>query len=133
MFVDFAIVLPIIFGGLIGFRDGSVRKIVSIVVAFAAMFIAKFFMDDLGGVFTDYLNTDPSWAPLHAYLIVFFSILFLQSQLYRILTDKYKIGGMADRITGSVLGGLHTALVVSVVLTIFAVKDIPGERTLRES
>jgi len=133
MFVDFAIVLPIIAGGLLGFRDGSVRKIVSILVTFGAMFVAKFFMNDLGSVMKEHLNSDPAWASLHAYLIIFFCLLFLQSMLYRVLTDKYKIGGLADRIAGSFLGGLHTALVVSVILTIFAINDVPSQRTLKES
>ncbi|HEY4612702.1 MAG TPA: CvpA family protein [Bacteroidota bacterium] len=133
MFVDFAIALPIIAGGLLGFRDGSVRKFVSILVTFGAMFVAKFLMYDLGDVMVEQLNTDPSWAPLQAYLIVFFCILFLQSVLYRVLTDRYKIGGLADRIGGVALGGVHTALVVSVLVTILAMKDIPGERGVKES
>ena len=133
MFIDMAIVLPIIFGGVLGFRDGSVRKLASIAMTFGAMFVAKFFMNDLGGVLTDQLQSDPSWAPLHAYLIIFFCIVFLQSVLYRVLTDKYKIGGLADRLGGVVFGGVHTALVISVVLTIFAIKEIPSERTTRES
>lgn len=133
MFVDFAVVLPIIFGGLLGFRDGSVRKIVSILVTFGAMFVAKLFMYDAGDVLAEQLKTERGWAPLHAYLIIFFCILALQSLLYRVITGNYKIGGLADRITGSVLGAIHTALVVSVVLAVFAVKGYPSERTVRES
>lgn len=133
MFVDFAIVLPIIFGGLLGFRDGSVRKIVSILVTFGAMFIAKLFMYDAGNVLAEQLHTDRGWAPLHAYLIIFFCILALQSLLYRVITGNYKIGGLADRITGSALGAIHTALVVSVVLAVFEIKGFPSERTVRES
>lgn len=133
MFVDFAIVLPIIFGGLLGFRDGSVRKLVSIAVTLGAMFVAKFFMYDLGGVMQKELHTDSSWAPLHAYLIIFFCILFLQSMLYRFMTGNYKIGGIADRIGGAALGVVHTALVISVMLTIFAIKNIPGEKAVKES
>jgi membrane protein required for colicin V production len=133
MFVDFAIVLPIIFGGLLGFRDGSVRKIVSIIVTFGAMFVARLFMYDAGEVLAEQLNTDKSWAPLHAYLIIFFCILALQSMLYRVITDNYKIGGLADRIAGSALGAIHTALVVSVVLAVFEMKGFPSERTVRES
>jgi membrane protein required for colicin V production len=133
MFVDFAIVLPIIFGGLLGFRDGTVRKIVSILVTFGAMFVAKLFMNDAGNVLVEQLNTDRGWAPLHAYLIIFFCILALQSLLYRVITGNYKIGGLADRITGSVLGAIHTALVVSVVLAVFEIKGFPSERTVRES
>lgn len=133
MFLDFAIVLPIIFGGLLGFRDGSVRKIVSILVTFGAMFVAKLFMHDAGDVLAEQLNTDRGWAPLHAYLIIFFCILALQSLLYRVLTGNYKIGGLADRITGSVLGAIHVALVVSVILAVFEIKGFPSERTVRES
>ncbi len=133
MLVDFAIALPIIFGGLIGFRDGSARKIVSIVVTFGAMFLAKFFMNDLGEVMTRELGTEASWAPIHAYLIIFFCILFLQSVLYRILTDNYKIGGLGDRLAGLALGLVHTSLVISVVITIMAVKDVPSKSAVKES
>lgn len=133
MFVDFAIALPIIFGGLIGFRDGSVRKIVSIAVTFGAMFLAKFFMNDLGEVMTRELGTEASWAPLYAYLIIFFCILFLQSVLYRILTDNYKIGGLGDRLAGGAFGLVHTSLVISVVITIMAVKDVPSKSAVKES
>jgi membrane protein required for colicin V production len=133
MFVDFAIVLPIIFGGLLGFRDGSVRKIVSILVTFGAMFVARLFMHDAGEILAEQLKIDKSWAPLHAYLIIFFCMLALQSMLYRVLTDNYKIGGLADRITGTALGAIHTALVISVVLAVLEMKGFPSERTVRES
>ncbi len=133
MFVDFAIVLPIIIGGMIGFRDGSVRKFVSIIVTFGAMYVAKFFMYDLGGLMRRQLHTDPAWAALDAYLIIFFCILVLQALLYRFLTDRYKIGGPADRIGGAVLGLVHTSLVISVLLTIFAMKGIPSESSVMES
>jgi membrane protein required for colicin V production len=133
MFIDFAIVLPIIFGGLMGFRDGTVRKLVSIVVTLGAMFVAKIFMYDLADVLVQHLQTDKTWAPLHAYLILFFCILALQSLLYRVLTGNYKFGGLADRIGGAVLGAVHTALVISVVLVVLATKNFPSERAVRES
>ncbi len=133
MILDFLIVLPIIFGALIGFRDGSVRKVVSIAVTIVAMFVAHYFTQDLASALITNLNTDPGWAPIYAFLILFLSLITVQSILYRVLTDNYKIGGIADRVAGAALGFLHMGLVISIILMILSIRGIPSRGATKES
>jgi membrane protein required for colicin V production len=133
MILDFLIVLPIIFGALIGFRDGAVRKLVSIAMTIGAMFVAHYFTQDLASALVTNFNTDPGWAPINAFLILFLSIITLQSILYRLLTGNYKIGGFADRVAGAALGLLHMGLVISIILMMLSIQGIPSRGATKES
>jgi membrane protein required for colicin V production len=133
MFIDMVLVVPIVFGGMLGFRDGAVRKFVAIIAAIGALFLAHALTPDLGKLLIENLNVDPAWAPIHAYLIIFLSLVTLVSLLYKVLTDNYKIGGLADRVAGTFFGMLHTAFVLSVILMMFSLKGIPSKSASSES
>lgn len=132
MILDFAVVGPLIIFGLLGFRDGLVRKAVGAATVIGAIFVAHAFMQDAGQLFVEHLSTSASTAPLWGFFAVFFSILLLESLIYR-LSGAYRIGGLADRIMGVALGLLQGALVVSVVLAMLASQGVPHPKATRDS
>jgi len=130
---DLVLVVPLITLGLLGFRDGMVRKIVGIVTAVVAMYIAQEFRSDAGTFLAELLTFELDVIPTLGFLSVFFGILFIQSLLYRLLTRNYKIGGIADRILGSILGLFQGMLIVSVLLMVFTTADFPSRQTKTDS
>jgi len=133
MGLDLLIVTPIIIFTLLGFRDGIVRKIVGVAMTIAALITAKLFMGDAGGVFVEDFGSDPADAPTYGFLFIFFLILLLQSLLYRLLARGYRIGGITDRILGSVIGFAQGILVVSSVLVPLTLQGFPSQRTKHDS
>lgn len=133
MLLDFLFAFPIIISGLLGFRDGLVRKLVAIAVIVGGMFISQIFMKDVADLLVKHISTDKSTAPLTAYFMIFFTLILLQSLLYRLLAGGYKIGGIADRIIGCALGLFEASLILSVVLVMFSLRGIPERKTVRDS
>lgn len=133
MGLDLLIVTPVIILSLLGFRDGMVRKLVSVVMMIIAMVVAQTYRADVGKMLGELFGIDVSFAPTMGFLTIFFGIVFVQSLLYRLLTANYKIGGIADRSLGSILGFFQGMLLVSVLLMIFALEDVPSKQAKMDS
>ncbi|MBM4160539.1 MAG: CvpA family protein [Ignavibacteria bacterium] len=133
MIMDLLILFPIIGFAALGFRDGLVRKLVAIVVAILAMFIAHFLMQDVAKLLIDLSNAQPATAPMTAFFTVFFIIFVLQIVLYRFLAHNYRIGGIVDRIIGSVIGIAQGVLMVSIMFMIFTLQGPPSRRLIWDS
>lgn len=133
MTMDFLFLLPLIFFAMLGFRDGIVRKLTAIGTIIVAMFVAQFLQNDLAKVLRDHAGVEPADAPLRAYFLIFFSLLFIQALLYRVLAKAYKIGGIVDRVIGAALGLLEGGLILSVILVMLSLQGIPDRRTVRDS
>jgi uncharacterized membrane protein required for colicin V production len=133
MIIDVIILLPWVVFGALGFRDASVRKLTAILTCVLAMFLGQWLMHDLGTLLRDKLHVLPEDAPVLAFAAIFFFTLFLQSILYRFLTNNYKIGGIVDRIGGVALGVVQGGIVISVVLFILAMQSPPSEKSTRDS
>ena len=133
MLIDLLILFPLIVFGALGFRDGSIRKLVAITVVILAMFISQYLMHDFGGFLKNNLNVQSSTAPMNAFFMIFFIMFFLQSVLYRFITDNYKIGKIADRVVGVVLGTIEGLIVISVVIFVLTFQGPPSRKTIWDS
>jgi len=133
MLLDILIGGPILFFILLGVRDGSVRKLVAIIVLIAGLILGHIFMRDVGDLLTGRGGISHEDAPMDGFLVIFFGLFIIQSLLYKILTGSYKIGGIPDRVGGIVLGFIEGTLLVSSLLYIFAMSDFPDYQTKRYS
>jgi uncharacterized membrane protein required for colicin V production len=133
MLLDILIFTPTLLFILLGVRDGTVRKLVAIVVLIAGLILAQMYMRDLGNIIVGRGGIDAEEAPTYGFLIIFFGLFILQALLYKIITKSYKIGGIPDRIGGTVLGFIEGAIFVSSLLFIFAMSGFPDRQTKRDS
>lgn len=139
MILDIIILFPLIGFGVLGFRDGSARKLVAIVVIILGMFLGQQFMHDLGKVLVEKLNFQPATAPITSFLMIFLILFMLQFALYRIVTGNYKFaaegpGAMVDRIIAVPLGLVEGIIFISVVISLIVMQDgPPRSQTTRES
>jgi len=133
MLLDILIFIPILMCILFGLRDGIVRKIVAIVVIIAGLILGQLYMRDVGDFFAGHGGINRDDAPIYGFLTIFLSSLIIQGLLYRILAKNYKIGGLADRVGGIVLGFIEGVLFVSSMLFIFAMTDFPDRNNKRDS
>jgi uncharacterized membrane protein required for colicin V production len=125
--------LPLIVFGSLGFRDGSIRKLVAIAVTIIGMFVSQYFMHDFADVLREYMHIQSQTAPTTAFFMIFFIMFFLQSVLYRFITDNYKIGKIVDRVIGVVLGTIEGLIVISVIIFVLTMSGPPSRRTIWDS
>ena len=133
MGLDLLVVTPIIIFLLLGFRDGTVRKLVAVVMAVLAMNLAKIYMGDVGKVLMEKMEVESVDAPTLGFLTVFTSLMLLNSLLYRLLTRNYKIGGLVDRIIGSVVGFIEGVIIVAAVAFALQLQGFPSQKTVRDA
>ena len=133
MLLDILIFVPILICILFGLRDGIVRKLVAISVLIAGLILGHIYMRDVGNFLASHWKINNEDAPIDGFLIIFLGLLILQGFLYRIVAKNYKIGGIADRIGGIVLGFTEGVLFVSSMLFIFAMTDFPDRNNKHDS
>jgi uncharacterized membrane protein required for colicin V production len=133
MLIDLLILLPVIVFGALGFRDGSIRKLVAITVIIIAMFISQYAMHDFGQFLRENMRIQSQTAPMTAFFMIYFIMFFLQSVLYRFITDNYKIGKIVDRVIGVVLGTIEGLIVISTIIFVLTMSGPPSRKTIWDS
>jgi len=133
MLLDLILISPLILYTLLGLRDGLVRKLVSIGAIILALFLGQMFMHDVAEWMVGNLGTSAANAPTLAFACVFLFVTLLVSIAYRVTSGNYKIGGVADKVLGSVLGFIQGALLASSFLLFLAFQGMPSRETIRDS
>jgi uncharacterized membrane protein required for colicin V production len=133
------VILDILLGGwlivatLLGLRDGVVRKAVSAVMTIVALILSQVFMRDAADILVESAGVDPSNAPVLGSLTVFLGLMTIQSLVYRFATGPYKIGGIGDRVAGSIIGLFQGVLFLSGFLFLMAIIGFPSKSFKRDS
>ncbi len=133
MLLDLFLICPIILYSLFGLRDGLVKKLVGIAAIVLGLFLGQAYMHDAGEFMVQNMGMAQSSAPSMGFLGIFLGITLITSIVYRLASGNYKIGGIADRILGSVLGCVQGALIASSLLFYMAMQGSPSRRTAEES
>jgi uncharacterized membrane protein required for colicin V production len=133
MILDILIIIPLILYIALGLRDGVVRKLVAIAVLIVGLFLGQILMQPLGQFLAARRIVNPFYAPMYGFLFIFLGLFIVQSFLYRLIAKNYKIGGVADRIGGTVLGFIEGTIFVSSMLVILALSGFPDRETSRDT
>ncbi len=133
MLLDLFLFCPLVLYTLFGMRDGLVKKLVSIAAIILSLFLGHAFMRDVGDFMVQNMGVAASSAPSMGFLAVFLMVTLIASLIYRVLSGNFKIGGIADRVLGAILGLVQGALVASCFLFFMALQGSPSRQTVRES
>ncbi|MBI2619982.1 MAG: CvpA family protein [Ignavibacteriales bacterium] len=128
MIIDLFIIFPIIVLCVLGFRDGLVKKGIGLLVTVIALVLSQVFLDDMAGFYVEEFDIERSDAVMAGFFTVFFGLIFLQSLIYRLAAHNYKIGGIADRTVGSLLGLFQGLVIMSVIFMILALQRFPSRQ-----
>jgi membrane protein required for colicin V production len=131
--LDLFLVLPLILFSLLGFRDGIVKKLVAIGAIILGLFLAQGFMHDLTEFLASLGGSPQEGSPGLSFSIIFFAVTLGVSVIYRLVSSNYKIGGVADRVLGAVLGLIQGALFASCILLIMAFSGSPSRKMAADS
>lgn len=133
MGLDLLISVPIIIFSLIGFRDGLVKKLVAIIMMILGLVVAQTYRADVGRMIAEFLGIYNNTFVTLGFLVIFIGVVTLQALLYRILTANYKIGGVADRSLGGILGFVQGVIFISAILMVYSVEGVPSKQAKRDS
>jgi len=106
---------------------------VAVVMAVLSMNLAKIYMGDVGKTLMESFEVESADAPTFGFLLIFFALMLMQTLLYRLLARNYKIGGIVDRILGSVVGFAQGVIVVAAVAYALQLQGFPSQKTVRDA
>jgi membrane protein required for colicin V production len=129
---DISIVLVLLLFVVSGFFEGFLKKVFGIIILIVAFFIAVHLYEPFAQWMQNTLKFSSFFSLILAFLLVFLSLLIGGNVIYRTLGKKNELYRMWDKIAGAAFGLFEGVLIVSLIMHILILIDIPSQH-LRES
>lgn len=123
--LDLIIFIPILIGFVFGLFKGLIKELTSLAAIVLGILGAKLFEPQVSALLLSAFDMQPATAKPVSYLILFVVIailLLLVANMIDKLFSAIALGGL-NKLLGGIFGGLKLALIVSVLLNVFAVLD----------
>ena len=129
--LDVILIIPLIFGGAMGYRKGLLLELFGI-LAFVLAIIGGFKLMELGmSYLSEYLEGVDHLLPFISFLVIFIAIILLVNMLGKLvkkMVDMTLLGGV-DKFAGAIVGIVKWAIGLSIILWLtlnFGV-ELPGQ------
>jgi uncharacterized membrane protein required for colicin V production len=130
MVIDVVLGLAILWGAWGGWRSGFLGMLLSVVILIGAAFVASLFATQAG----ELLHLGQAFArPVIGFFFLFILLLVAGSLIKRAVKPKSGISKGLDSGLGACLGGLRTALVLSFLLILLRLINLPPDSSTEHS
>jgi len=130
--IDLIIIITVLVGFILGFKDGFVRKLIGLVGFGLAIVLAVLFKDDLGEMVEYALAIEIYLAQIIAGIAIFFGVIIIFTLLKRVIHPFDKVNNLINQVVGGVAGILQLLYFLSAVFLLLNIFDVPG-KSVKES
>lgn len=130
---DIIIIICLIIGFILGFKDGFVRKIIGIIGFGCGVYLALTFADDLGKLLESTLGIEFYLAEIIGGVIIFLFTILIFTILKRIIHPFDKVNNLINQIIGGIVGSIQVFFFLSALLLLLNVFEIPDKKTADSS
>jgi len=130
--IDLIIIITILVGFILGFKDGFVRKLIGLVGFGLAIVLAALFKDDLGEMVEYAFDIEIYLAKIIAGIVIFFGVILIFTLLKRVIHPFDKVNNLINQVVGGIVGILQLLYFLSAVFLLLNIFDVPGE-SVKES
>lgn len=118
--IDVFIILPIIWGGFMGFKKGLIIEVCSLIALGAGVYLGLKFSDLVSGWINSAMTVPSPYVNLVAFSIVFIAVILLVFFFAKILERGINLALLSpiNKILGIVFGALKFALLTGVLLLV---------------
>lgn len=131
--LDALIVIGVLIGFILGFKDGFIRKLIGITGFVAATILAVFFAKQFGLLLESLFRIETYFAEIVGGLIIFFGVLSAFMFLKRIVHPFDKVNNLINQLVGGVVGSIQILYFLSAIFIIVNVFDLPEKQTREQS
>ena len=131
--LDILIMLSVIVGFILGFKDGFIRKLVGIAGFIVAVFAAVFFAAKLGKFIESLFGIEYYLAEIIGGLFVFISIITIFMFLKRVVHPFDKVNNLINQIIGGIVGSIQILFFLSAIFIIVNIFNLPEKQTRQQS
>ncbi len=132
-YVDYIILLFLIVGFILGFKDGIIRKVIGFVGFLLSIFVAVELSSSVGAYLTSFFNNERQVANIVAGIGIFFMAMLIVSILKRILHPVDRVNKFVNQFLGGIAGVIQMIFFVSALLILFSIFNFPNGRAQRKS
>ena len=130
--IDLIIIIAVLVGFILGFKDGFVRKLIGLIGFGLTIFLAATLKDDLGRMVEFALGIEIYLAEIIGGIAIFFVVILVFTLLKRVIHPFDKVNNLINQVVGGVVGIFQLLYFLSAVFLLLNVFDIPG-KSVKES
>lgn len=125
--VDAIIILGVLVGFILGFKDGFVRKLIGIIGFVLAILVTALFAGKFGGMIEAAFGIEYYLAEIIGGVMLFFGVILVFTLLKRIVHPFDKVNNLINQLVGGFVGIVQVLFFLSAVLLILNVFDVPDK------
>lgn len=131
-YLDYIIIGFLIIGFLLGFKDGLLKKILSLLGFIVAIIAAIYLSPKVRPFFIDALNFSPKTS-LYVSIILIFLLFFILSKIVvKLFKPQNSVLGFIDRLIGGIIGIFQLGLFLSALLIILNFFEYPTQEEKKQ-
>ncbi len=132
-YLDYIILIIVVVGFLLGFKDGLIRKIIGLIGLVAGIGLAFEFSDSLGKIITPFFNDDSYLANIISGILIFLVIVLIASIIKRIVHPLDKVNKFLNQIVGGIIGIIQIVFFLSGIMLFLDIFSFPAKESKDES
>ena len=117
----------------VGLRDGLLKKLFAVVGVILALIVATKYMTSMGEYTKTWLRLEQEQAYIITFVLIFVTGIVLTNFFYRWFGGDSKSYKIWDRIAGGIVGMFEGIIVLSLVLILLTLIDIPSREEKKTS
>ncbi|MGD0339372.1 MAG: CvpA family protein [Bacteroidota bacterium] len=130
---DILIIAFLMVSFAVGLRDGLLKKLFAIVGVVLALIVATKYMTWMGEYTIDWFKWEKESAYIISFAFLFLAVVLLTNFFYRWFGGDSKSYKIWDRFAGGLVGMIEGLIVLSLVLILLTLSDIPSKEDKKES
>jgi len=132
-YLDYIILLIVLIGFLLGFKDGLVRKIIGLAGLALAVLFAIEFSDELGAFLNPVFNNEIYFSNIVSGFIIFFLTILITSIVKRIVHPLDKVNRFVNQFLGGITGAVQIIFFISGFLLFLNIFSMPAKNSRDDS
>lgn len=128
-YIDYIIIIGLVIGFLLGFKDGLIRKIIGLIGLIAGVAFAFEFSDNFGKLIRPIFNNDEYFASVVAGILIFLVTILIASIIKRIVHPLDKLNLFINQFIGGIIGVVQIVFFLSALLLFINIFGFPNKAT----
>jgi membrane protein required for colicin V production len=131
--IDIIIIIGVLTGFILGFKDGFIRKLIGILGFALAIITAALFAGNVGTMIEIAFGIEFYLAEIIGGIALFFCVILVFTLLKRIIHPFDRVTNIINQLVGGAVGVVQILFFLSTVLLILNIFDLPDNSAKKSS
>ncbi len=131
--IDILIIVAVLIGFILGFKDGFIRKLIGVLGFALAIITAAVFAGKIGTMIEVAFGIEFYLAEIIGGVVLFFGVILVFTLLKRIIHPFDRVNNIINQLVGGAVGIVQILFFLSAVLLILNIFDLPDNSVKKSS